>query len=101
MDSFKIFDVPNEKLLPRVFCYCDDVLSSESGGLLNDYVGQLAAIKGYNDANDDKKLTLIHGLQHGRKIPASWNDKIYVHHSFQHPEYNTYVHADANRQLSL
>ena len=100
-EAFRIFEAPPEKILPRVFCYCDDVLSIETGGLLNDHVGQLAAIHDYNAANETKKLTPIAGFRHQRRIPAPWNDQIYVHHAFAHPEYNTYVHDDPDRQLRL
>ena len=40
-DSFGIFSGSPETLLPRVFCYCDDVISSEGGGVLSEDVGQL------------------------------------------------------------
>lgn len=100
-DAFKIFDVAGERMLPRVYCYCDDVLSSPAGGLLNEYVGQLAAIRDYNQLSDSRKLTTIAGLEHARRIAAGWNDQIYIHHAFEHPQYNTYVHADADRQLGI
>ena len=62
---------------------------------------QLAAIREYNEANEAMKLTRIAGLSHTRPIPAAWNDKIYVHHGFEHPDYGTYVHADPDRQLDI
>lgn len=101
LDSFKIFSCPDDKILPRVFCYCDDVMSAEDGGLLNDYVGQLAAIRDYNESAEKCKLTQIAGLNWTRRRPARWNEQIYVHHAFAHAKYNTYVHADSNRQLKI
>ncbi|MEM1045752.1 MAG: hypothetical protein AAGL24_06360 [Pseudomonadota bacterium] len=101
LDAMKIFEAPDDRILPRVFCYCDDVISSIDGGLLNDYVGQLAAIKDYNDAQPSRKMTRIAGLERTRRIPAKWNDQIYVHHSFDHRSYNTYVHEDTDRQLKV
>lgn len=100
-DAFEIFAAPSDHLLPRVFCYCDDVISSPEGGLLNDYVGQLAAIREYNEMHSTKKLTTIAGLSQTRRIPAPWNEKIYIHHAFEHPDYNTYVHPDSDRQLRI
>lgn len=100
-DTMKIFDASDDHILPRVFCYFDDVGSAEDGGLMNDYVGQLASIKDYNDSHETMKTTKINGFHHMRRIPASWNDKIYVHHAFDHPDYNTYIHATTDRQLKI
>lgn len=99
-DSFCIFDTDHENLLPRIFCYADDVMSSELG-ILSDDVGQLRAIAEYNELNNEKKIRKVAGLSHSRRIPAKWNDQIYVHHSFKHPWYNTYIHPDSKRQLEL
>ena len=101
VDALKIFDCPSEKILPRVYCYCDDVISSEYGGLLNDYVGQLAAIRDYNATHEMRKLTTIAGLDRIRQIKASWNDQIYVLHAFDHHNYNLYIHPDRDRQLPI
>ena len=68
---------------------------------VNDYVGQLAAISDYNSGSVGKKLAPIAGLVHSRRVPAPWNDKIYVHHGFEHRDYNTYIHEDADRQLHI
>lgn len=100
-EALKIFEAPQSHMLPRVMCYCDDVISSEHGGLLNEYVGQLAAIRGYNAQHANRKLTTIAGLDRVRRIPACWNDQVYVHHAFDHPLYNVYIHSDANRQLPI
>lgn len=101
VDSLKIFDGAPETMLPRVFCYCDDVISAETGGLLNEYVGQLLAIEEYNARESASKLTKIAGFPLIRRLPARWNDQIYVHHRFDHPDYDTYVHDDQNRQLPI
>jgi len=100
-DALKIFETPSGNKLPRVFCYFDDVGSPEDGALMNDYVGQLASICDHNRAYDMMKLTRIAGLHHTRRIPAAWNDKIYLHHTFDHPDYNTYIYGDADLQLPL
>ncbi|MFP3942805.1 MAG: hypothetical protein ACLFWF_02875 [Alphaproteobacteria bacterium] len=101
VEAFRILEAPHERLLPRVFCYCDDVISVEYGGILNEHVGQLAAIRDYNRKHEMRKLAQIAGMSRTRKIPAAWNDQIYVHHTFEHPRYNEYVHPDPDRQLPL
>ncbi len=89
-----------ERLLPRVFCYMDDVFSSDFG-ILCDGVGQLLAIREYNASANDRQLAPIAGFTHSRLRSAPWNEKIYVHHAFHHPSYCTYIYPDKNRQLDL
>ncbi|MEL6997632.1 MAG: hypothetical protein AAFP68_05170 [Pseudomonadota bacterium] len=100
-NALRIFEAPDTSRLPRVFCYFDDVGSAEDGGLMNDYVGQLASIRDYNTEHETKKITQIAGMHHLRRIPAGWNEKIYVHHDFAHTRHDEYIHADKNRQLVI
>ncbi|WP_428515106.1 hypothetical protein [Roseovarius sp.] len=100
-DSFGIFSAKPEFLLPRIHCYCDDVISSEGGGILSEDVGQLRAIADYNDTSKMRKLRRIAGLADKRPIRAVWPSQIYVHHAFDHPDYTTYIHDDKNRQLAI
>jgi hypothetical protein len=88
-------------MLPRIFCYFDDVLSAEDGGILCEDVGQLRAIRDYNDSHDSAKIRPVAGLQLSRKIRSKWPSQIYVHHAFEHPDYSTYIHKDQNRQLEI
>ena len=99
-DALKIFDSAGSNMLPRVFCYFDDVISCENT-FFSDHVGELLAIKEYNDAHPMRQFAKIAGFRHSRAIPAQWNDQIYVHHSFDHLDYTTYVHPDRDRQLPL
>ncbi len=99
-DALKIFDGADSQLLPRVFCYFDDVISSDST-FFSDHVGELLAIKEYNDSHPRRQLAQIAGFRHSRAIAAQWNDQIYIHHSFDHHDYMTYVHPDRDRQLPL
>ena len=101
LDSMRIFDLPADKRLPRIYSYCDDVLSGEGGGILCDRVGQLAAIREYNEREQSKNFSPIHGFAQSRRVKASWNEKMYVHHDFAHELYGNYVHSDEDRQLSL
>ena len=100
-DSFALLGGAPETMLPRVFCYCDDVISAEGGGVLCEDVGQLRAIADYNASQEIRKLRRIAGLAEMRRIRAVWPSQIYVHHSFDHPQYDTYIHEDSNRQLAI
>lgn len=88
-------------MLPRVFCYFDDVVSVEGEAIYCEDVGQLRAIRDYNDSNETRKLRQIAGLTSSRPVRAVWNSKIYVHHAFDHPSYCTYVYEESNRQLPM
>ena len=87
LDALKLFSGPAETMLPRVFCYCDDVISAEGGGVFCEDVGQLRAIRDYNQISEMRKLRRIAGLDRKRAVRAVWNTQIYVHHAFDHPEY--------------
>lgn len=100
-DSFEIFNGSSDTMLPRVFCYCDDVVSAEGGGVLCEDVGQLRAIRDYNDREAPRRLRRIAGMAEARPVRAVWPYQIYVHHAFDHPDYTRYVHSDKDRQLSL
>jgi hypothetical protein len=99
-DALKIFDGPHTHLLPRVFCYFDDVISCDDT-FFSDRVGELLAIKEYNEGHPTRQLARIAGFSHSRAVPARWNDQIYVHHCFDHPSYTTYVYPQGDRQLPL
>ena len=100
--ALRLFDGDHRHFLPRVFCYLDDTVGDEDQVVHNDYVGELAAIREFNEANNAMKLSPINGLRHKRRVPAPWNDVIYVLHRFDHPHYGTYVrrqHAEAQLPL--
>jgi len=99
-DALKVFNSPTTHMLPRVFCYFDDVISCEDT-FFSDRVGELLAIKEYNEAQPTRQLARIAGFPHSRAVPAQWNHQIYVHHCFDHPSYTTYVYPSRDRQLPL
>ncbi len=99
-DAFKLFDTADKNMLPRVFCYFDDIIGTDEE-ILCDYVGELLAISEFNGKHKSKKLAKIHGLSHKRVIKAAWSDMIYVMHNFAHKSYNTYIYPLKNRQIPL
>ena len=100
-DALEVFKGSFDTILPRIFTYCDDVVSIDGGGVLCDDVGQLRAIRDYNETAPMRQLKPIAGLVHTRPVKAVWNSQIYVHHTFDHPQYNTYIHDDPDRQLQI
>jgi hypothetical protein len=88
--ALRLFDAPIERFLPRVLCYMDDVIGSDVE-MHCEFVGELLAIREFNDTHEDRKLAPINGLRNKRPVPAIWNDQIWVLHSFGHAEYGTYI----------
>lgn len=86
-DAFKLFENDNRWFLPRVFCYFDDIIGDDAE-LHSEFSGELLAIDEFNRAHEKTKIGRLHLLRHKRRIPAPWNDVIYVCHRFDHPDYN-------------
>ena len=98
--ALRVLDLPFENLLPRIFCYFDDVAGGPSY-CYNEFTGELLAISEFNQSHDDRKLARIAGLRHNfRTLPALWHEQTYVAHLFKHPAYNTPAHA-GDQQLAL
>jgi hypothetical protein len=89
--ALRLFGGNERHFLPRVFCYLDDTVGDDHQVIHNEFVGEMAAVREFNEAEDVKKLSPINGLRHKRVVPAPWNDLIYVLHRFDHPAYGTYV----------
>lgn len=86
-DALKIFDIGQENLLPRTYCYFDDIIVPD-WFLCNEWVGQLLAIKEFNEQNEMRKIAPVNGLRHKRIVQNQWNDQIYVFHDFEREDYN-------------
>jgi hypothetical protein len=89
MDAFHVLDGADERRLPRVVCYFDDIF----GYGWSDYHGERAAITDFNERHADRKVAPIYGLRY--ELPSSewrrpWPEQIYLAHAFRHPLYNTF-----------
>ena len=71
--------------------------------LHNEWVGELCAIREFNDEHGTKKLCPIHMLRHTRVHPSAWNEQMYALHDFEHPLYCRHVTSAGaqNSQLPL
>lgn len=84
--AFRIFSGNGRITLPRVYCYFDDIFWPEFA-CHNEYVGELCAIREFNEQHEARKLLPLHLLRNIQPHPARWHDQIYVFHNFQHPLY--------------
>jgi hypothetical protein len=94
--ALKLFEIGDNSLLPRIYCYFDDVIFDPISAF-NDYTGERLAIREFNDSNIDRKIALpyINGYI------DEWIQQIWVFHSFTHSRYNDFVRADEASQLPL
>ena len=101
VDALKVFDGPDEMLLPRVLCWFDDLVGPDHV-LHNDEVGELLAIGEFNAAHQRTKVLPINGLRAKRVVPAPWNESMFAMHRFDHKLYDVYVGPDPDgEQLPL
>ncbi|HXB67055.1 MAG TPA: hypothetical protein VNY05_02360 [Candidatus Acidoferrales bacterium] len=86
--------------LPRCYCYFDDLMWPEYA-CHNEYVGELCAIKEFNEQHESKKLCPIHMFRHSRVHQAAWNEQMYVLHDFKHPLYCKNVTPSGDRYTQI
>lgn len=104
-EAFQLFDEHNNLFLPRVFCYFDDCIGSDSE-LHSEFTGELLLINEFNHRNSQRKLGKINGLRYKRIFESRWNDVMYVLHLFDHHLYcqninpNSEVKRNQNYSLS-
>ena len=97
MDGLKLFDAPYSSLLPRIFCYFDDVIGGDVE-LFNDFTGERAAIHDFNSAHNDRKLSPAYYLL--ATAGPQWHYQIWTLHNFNHPQYGQFVSAE-NQHLAI
>jgi hypothetical protein len=89
--AFEVFSASDRAMLPRVLCYFDDVVS-DGHQLHCDYVGELLAIREFNQSTDGSSTLAPIGVLNANLLyPAVWTQQLWVYHRFQHSQYNTYI----------
>jgi hypothetical protein len=96
MEGLKLFDVDDKRLLPRIFCYFDDVLGGDVE-LYGDCTGERLAIHEFNAGHRDRQISPAYylqafGFQH-------WHYQTWILHNFRHVDYGKFV-SEENPQLS-
>ncbi len=84
--ALRLLDGEHSILLPRIHCYCDDVL----GFTFGDHNGERLAIAEFNATHEMRKISPIYGLRY--YMPAQfanemWVEKFWLAHIFDHPLY--------------
>jgi hypothetical protein len=99
-DAFQLLEAPAHRLLPRTFCYFDDIL----GYGMCEYNGERLAIAEFNADHSDRKVAPIYGLKHfvtWQYRHAFWTDAFYMAHCFTHPLYNASAFAYHNDVIDI
>lgn len=99
VESFGIFDVPAERRLPRVFCYFDDIYSSDLGHV-GPGVGVPLAIDEFNAADKSRNLSQLTHLEFAYSPARAWHRQIFSFADFKHRQHDDYI-VGADRQLAL
>ena len=95
--AFQIFQGPPRSRLPRVYLYFDDLARPEVA-CHNEFVGETLAIREFNESQATQKICKLPLLQWLVGYPERWQEQLYVHHDFSHPDYTrpvTKVSTDA------
>ena len=101
MDAFAMFmeDQEDRFFLPRIQCYFDDIIGSETSSY-NDFVGELAAIRDFNLSSESVKIAESRVFR-AHPINFGWYHQIYVMHRFQHRRYGAYVSKASPGSMQL
>lgn len=88
--ALTLFDVDSAYLLPRVFMYFDDVIGSNTW-LVSEFAGEPLAIEEFNREHRSKKIAANRRMPLEYPDQWEWTHQIFIHHDFEHPDYNTFV----------
>jgi hypothetical protein len=100
MKAFGLFTGGAHTHLPRVHCYFDDVIGPDYA-CMNEHVGELAAIREFNETHAMHKIAQIVNLKLSRSRPERLNEQMYAFHDFAHPAYMRNVTPHGIAQLPL
>jgi hypothetical protein len=86
VQAFSVLEADPASLLPRVFCYFDDLLWYP----WTQFNGERAAIADFNAEHADRKLSPLYGLRYslpGSESRQRWPELMYIAEMFDHPRY--------------
>lgn len=94
-DCLTLFESEASKLLPRIWCYFDDIVATVPD------VGELLAISQFNDNHESIKIRQPFNLRSNIPLQPSWAEQMWQAHSFRHPDYCRLIADESERQLPL
>lgn len=97
-DALQIFHGSSTRVLPRVFCYFDDILGSVDC-ITSEFTGQRLAIREFNEEHSTKKIDFAYFLERIGYLGSKFS-RIRIYHDFEHPNYNTFI-GSSDEQLEI
>lgn len=98
--ALALCEAGHEAFLPRALFYFDDIVGDDCE-LHCEFIGELLAIREFNETHAAMKIARIHGLASKRLIPDHWHIKTYVLHRFEHPRYCDFAGERVDWQMPL
>jgi hypothetical protein len=98
-NAFQILEGNPNNLLPRIYCYFDDIIGSDFEPY-DDFTGERLAIREFNESHVDQKLSPNYYLLY-KKPFCPWYPQIYIYHNYSHPKYTQFVGQHELHQLPL
>jgi len=89
VQAFKLLDADEKLLLPRIYCYFDDIL----GHIYSDFTGERLAIREFNAGHTTRKISPIYGLKYFLPKPLDqqeWAEMFFLAHLFDHRLYSAH-----------
>jgi hypothetical protein len=89
MHALQLLDAPQNLLLPRIYCYFDDIMGLTCG----DHNGERLAITEFNASHAMRKISPIYGLKYFLPSPHAdqiWTDQFFMAHIFDHNHYGRF-----------
>jgi hypothetical protein len=86
VDALALFDLPAERLMPRVMVYVDDAVGYPWG----DTNGPRAAIAAFNSTRTSRVLDVLYGMRHlvpRASFDSRWPEALWLAHVYDHPRY--------------
>jgi hypothetical protein len=95
VDCLKVFEADASNLLPRVWCYFDDIVSTIPD------IGELLAIHEFNQRHEQTKIRQPFNLQGNVPLQPEWANQMWQAHRFDHPDYTRLLAKHSDRELPL
>jgi len=92
MVALKMLEAGEKYFLPRMFCYFDDTVGSETE-LFSDFTGERWAIREFNLVHPKIKFSRPYYL-FAKKVLDPWFHRMWICHFFEHSRYNDFVNSE-------
>jgi len=100
VQAFKVLEADQILLMPRIYCYFDDILGFSFGH----HNGERLAMSEFNATHRMRQISEIYGVRYylpPEMINASWSEKMFMAHILDHKHYNKWDRSVRNARMDL